>query len=495
MIDATVLFGAPRAGGPAAAYGLEAARAELAGHGMAAALVCARSGTQYRHEMGNAETFAAATTSGPVRLHPVATINPVQYLGWRHEVDRALASGAVAFRFFPEEQSWEPESAAFQEVAARVAHAGRPLLIPVGRFGSATAVGAATAKLEVPVVLVGGHYTQLGDCLAALAKWPHLHLDTSRLAQFRGVETVVQEVGAERLVFGSGAPVRPVQAALNAVLVARIPDDAKRLILAGNAERLFGLPARTFDLPEPTGATGLIDVHGHVGSLPFATPAVDPEELVRIAASHGIARTVASSSRAIVDDVAAGNREAFSAAREVAGGGLLAYVVVDPNDLAGSREAMDAAYASGAAIGAKLHCEWSGQPTASPATRALLAEVARRGRPLLIHCAGPGWEDVVVEVAGAHPRWKVIVAHGGPGIPSRAGASAVERAENVYLELATSHPDLPVVREVVRRVGPDRLLFGSDAPLIDQAYGLGLYADAGAALGRTTANARDVFGL
>ena len=47
----------------------------------------------------------------------------------------------------------------------------------------------------------------------------------------------------------------------------------------------------------------------------------------------------------------------------------------------------------------------------------------------------------------------------------------------------------------MRRVGPERLLFGSDAPLLDPAYALGLYADAGADLERTTDVATDVFDL
>ncbi len=62
------------------------------------------------------------------------------------------------------------------------------------------------------------------------------------------------------------------------------------------------------------------------------------------------------------------------------------------------------------------------------------------------------------------------------------------------MELSTSFPDLATVREVVRRVGPARLLFGSDAPLLDPAYALGLYVDANADLTRTTQTAQTVFG-
>jgi predicted TIM-barrel fold metal-dependent hydrolase len=125
----------------------------------------------------------------------------------------------------------------------------------------------------------------------------------------------------------------------------------------------------------------------------------------------------------------------------------------------------------------------------------MLREVARRGRPLKIHVDGPDWDMALADVASASPDWKVIVAHAGPGTPGRLAAALVERTSNVYVELSTSFPDLPTTREVVRRISPQRLLFGSDAPLLDPAYVLGIYADAGADLARTAAAARDVFGL
>ena len=59
---------------------------------------------------------------------------------------------------------------------------------------------------------------------------------------------------------------------------------------------------------------------------------------------------------------------------------LRAYVVVNANDLAGSREQLEHYYRCDNFVGAKIHCEYSGQPTGSPAIRALFAEIARHGR-------------------------------------------------------------------------------------------------------------------
>jgi predicted TIM-barrel fold metal-dependent hydrolase len=331
VIDVSSLIGGSPQLVPAAEYDLPAAVRELAQHAIPAALVAAR---DVRHEVANDRVLTAAGSHGGTRLYPMATLNPVQYLDWRAELERVLSAGAVGIRFFPDEQRWSVLSEAFRAIVAAIA--GRcPLLVPVSRFGDASAIGAATADFDGPVVLVGGHYTQLGDCLAALERWPNIQLETSRLAQFRGVETVVRTVGARRLLFGSGAPARPIQASLNAVLSADISEPDKRLILAGNASRLFGLPVEPVALPIPTRAEHLVDVHGHVGLLGFPTPHV---ALPAAVGCHGIDLIVASSVRAIASDAARGNAEAFAAT----GDSVRAYVVVNPNELEASCQALDA---------------------------------------------------------------------------------------------------------------------------------------------------------
>jgi predicted TIM-barrel fold metal-dependent hydrolase len=492
VIDVNVLTGGSPQQVPADEYGLDAATRELATHGVTTGLVCSRSGGAYRHEVGNDVVLHSAGTQSGVQLWPVATLNPVQYADWPAELERVLAAGVVGIRFFPDLQGWPVASEAFGGVGRAIR--GRcPILIPVTRYGDASAIGAATQEFGTPVILLGGHYTQLGDCLAAMQRWPHLYLETSRLAQFRGVETVVRDVGAERLLFGSGAPARPIQASLNAILAAELSTVERRAILAGNASRLFGLPLEEFALPEPRRGKGLIDVHAHVGSLGFPVPSIKGGGHPEVMARHGIERSVASSLRAIVDDVCDGNAEMLAACH-AAGEALRGYVVLNPHDLDDACRDLDAAYRADGVVGAKVHCSWSGAPTASRTCLALLREVARRGRPLKIHVDGPDWETALRAVALEFPAWKVIVAHAGPGTPSREAAMLIESTPNVYVELCTSFPDLPIIRDVVTTAEKhSRLLFGSDVPLLDPAYILGIYSDAGANLSATTHMAKEVF--
>ena len=51
-------------------------------------------------------------------------------------------------------------------------------------------------------------------------------------------------------------------------------------------------------------------------------------------------------------------------------------------------------------------------------------------------------------------------------------------SDNIYAEMSSSSAQLSTVREFVRTIPPDRLMFGTDAPLLDPAFILGTYQDA-----------------
>jgi predicted TIM-barrel fold metal-dependent hydrolase len=127
----------------------------------------------------------------------------------------------------------------------------------------------------------------------------------------------------------------------------------------------------------------------------------------------------------------------------------------------------------------KVHCEWSGCDTGSPEIAALFELLAAHGRPVLIHVAGAGWPAAMRRIVRQHPRLPVIAAHGGPGAPSVAMAEVARDADALRLELASSFASLASVRRMVEVAGPERFVFGTDVPLLDPAFVLGTYADAG----------------
>ena len=91
-----------------------------------------------------------------------------------------------------------------------------------------------------------------------------------------------------------------------------------------------------------------------------------------------------------------------------------------------------------------------------------------------IHNNGPGWEQALHDLAAAHPRLPIILAHGGGfGMPR-----IMKGVPNVYFEFCAGGIHCEVTRNALHEPGPERLLFGTDQDLFDAGFELGGYWDA-----------------
>jgi predicted TIM-barrel fold metal-dependent hydrolase len=460
----------------------EAAARDLVGEmdraGIAVALV--RHDVALRHdpERGNELAVEAAAASGG-RLAALGVAAPLASDPAR--VVRAAARAGVR-GFWLGSAIWRGRvstpSAAVDTLLGEIARTGLPLLVPIDAWGDATAIGERTAALGIAVVLVGAHYDHIVDDLAAAERFPHLFLETSRLAHFDAVRSAVARIGADRVLLGTGLPDRPPSAPVNAVVVAAVPSSTKHAILGGNAARLFGLDARPTRLPAPIHAGGdAVDVHAHLPPAPWDVGRPGTAELLDRLGESGIAVAVASSLEGILVDMRRGNAaivDACAADRRLRG-----YLVADPSDLPATRDELARNGDRDGIVGVKVHCQWSGMDAGSPPMTALFEMLAAYGRPVKIHIDGAGWDGAPRTLAERHPDLPIIVAHAGPGAPSRLAAEVAAGTGNVHLELASSFADLGEVRETVATCGPGHLLLGTDAPLLDPAWALGTYADAG----------------
>jgi uncharacterized protein len=477
FVDVHAFFGPDHGTAATADASLGSVVAERNAHGIRLSLVSSLLASSADGWTGNRLALEAATEPSN-GVAAIAVVGPRRTGDARRRVEEAARSGAVGYRL----DGWgdaAPPSESIREVLEAIARIGRPLLVPIERPGAASVIGAATAELGVPVILLGAHYSHIVDDLAAATRYPHLHLETSVLAHYRAIETAVRTIGAERVLLGTGSPARAAASPISAILASTIPAEAQRKILGGNAVRLFDLPNGSIDLPALELPARAFDVHAHLGPLDFDVPQVADEELpdaLRLAPTQA---AVASASLAIFGDPVRGNDQAVRAVATGHGRGLYAYVVADPTDLATTSEQLRRHLDAPGVLGVKVHGEWSGTPTASRAMTELFELLAGFGRPVKIHNAGAGWDDALGSLARRHPRLPIVIAHGGLGTPSLEGARLAAANDNVYLELSSSFAHLPTVRQAVAIAGPERLLWGSDAPLLEPAFVLGTYRDAG----------------
>ena len=292
-------------------------------------------------------------------------------------------------------------------------------------------------------------------------------------------------------------------------------------MLSGNALRLIeGLDVAdqaTPDLtPDPFGApvrgpetVPIIDIHAHNGAWPYAGATSRENHgittLQRLMAKYNVEQTLASSALAITNDFRRGNRELVEGSR--GSGNIRPLVTITPHDVPGSCEEMERWYPEPHVVGAKLHTQLSRVAIGDPRMHALFREVAARGKPVVNHVMALGGFDPpsetqqvdgIVELAAKHPDLTVVAYHGG-GLDWERMLELAAPLPNLYVEYASSWPQENPVRAAVDRLGPHRVMFGTDMDLLSPSLMVGLVDSAGLDPAAYAAvlhgNARRVFGL
>ncbi|MBI3945255.1 MAG: amidohydrolase family protein [Armatimonadetes bacterium] len=89
----------------------------------------------------------------------------------------------------------------------------------------------------------GGGLDGLGSAIEMMRTYPNVHADLAGDVYERGmIRRLAEAAGPERILFASDIPWLDPRAQLGCVLASGLPDDALRLILGGNACRIFRIP-------------------------------------------------------------------------------------------------------------------------------------------------------------------------------------------------------------------------------------------------------------
>ncbi len=447
----------------------------MAESGIAAALTLSLRGVHFDHHLGNLETLRVCRDHP--ELIPAATINLARYVGVQEEADWCLANGFRAFRFFPLEQHWTIKDPLFRMVCEQFAPARVPLFFTIAPGLDLNDLAERTSDLDLPVVLLQGAYADESRTIALARKYPHIYLDVTRRGTPHIVRFLAEEIGVDRILFGTNAPQNCIQPALNSVFVTDFDDEAIGKILSGNLLRLLNDPKIEVndaeDVPQFRQHDGpIIDIHAHLGPWRFPVLNEGTKTMRGYSDRYGIERVFISSALGIVYDMAEGNREL----KELIDPNpdFLGYVVTNPNYIEESAAEMDHYYQYPNFIGAKIHAEYSASPTASARMSRLFEEIAKHGRPVKIHNTGPGWLPALRELARRHPDLPIILAHGG----DLETPAFIADTPNIYLEYCRSSSIRGLIQQGVSILGPERLMFGTDQDLFDPGYALGTYYDA-----------------
>ncbi len=134
-------------------------------------------------------------------------------------------------------------------------------------------------------------------------------------------------------------------------------------------------------------------------------------------------------------------------------------------------------YASRGVLGLKIHPlrDFSGNRVNDPELIFPIVQAAQEEKLMLLVHSGNSWNcapTLIADVARNFPKTNFVIAHSA-GFEGHQEAIAVMRhQDNLYVDTASNgYPD--ITTNVVRAVGPERVIYGSDHPTLPFGFELG----------------------
>ena len=251
---------------------------------------------------------------------------------------------------------------------------------------------------------------------------------------------------------------------------------SRRLLLAGAATGMAAWASRTSAAPQtpasprPDPGEDLVwDTHCHFQGL-GRTPQECIDRMLQYADHVGIDRVVVFLGTSRLHDpppevFRKDNDEVLQAIRH-APRRALGFVYLNPNYVQESLRELERCVADGPMVGIKLWVALrSNHPNLDPIARragqlnaVVLQHAYWRAGPNL---PGESFPADVAELAMRHPEVSFIAAH--TGNDWERGIRAIRRAPNVVAETSGFDPTAGMVEMGVRELGPERVVYGSDA--------------------------------
>ena len=231
---------------------VEKLEAELAYFGIEDALVCHARAVERDLDVGNStitEELAGHETLHPAWVIPMHTA--IDYPEPERFVDEMLAAGVRAVRVWPPlYHGYLADPWALGPLWNALAARRVPVLVgasDLGRYPDQPGHGFSARNLydvcrtfpTLPVVVVRLNFSALRVAVPLLRECPNLCVELSYFTSHRGVEFLCSQVGAERLLFGSGLPWASPGPGIAAIQYAAVSGEERALIAGENLRRIL----------------------------------------------------------------------------------------------------------------------------------------------------------------------------------------------------------------------------------------------------------------
>jgi uncharacterized protein len=208
----------------------------------------------------------------------------------------------------------------------------------------------------------------------------------------------------------------------------------------------------------------IIDVHAHLGQDEVFEVDLGRDELMAVQQANGVARTIVQpgatltleSARQQHDDIAALSRDLPDR--------FLGMACLSPRLPADAyRGEVQRCIRELEFVGVKLHTLAHATSPISKAGRLVFETAAELDVPVMIHTGvGLPWgaPSLIIPAARDFPSVRIVMAHSGGQMFAVEALVAAQVCPNIWLE--TTWLPGATIRNFVRTIGPERVLFGSD---------------------------------
>ncbi len=219
-----------------------------------------------------------------------------------------------------------------------------------------------------------------------------------------------------------------------------------------------------------------IDVHAHWGKWFFSIYDDSVSDILRAMERNGIERVLLNSAKSLIYHPSEGNRDLAQAIEGHPE--LLGYVFFNPSypEMAIADMKRYLPQPNFVGVGEIYSGSYIGVPFDCDGHHRLFAYLQEHfpEKPALCHC-GPA---DIVKMARAYPRLRFILAHAAFTETGHDVAEAVKACPNVWVEPCSSGPVREKIEGLVRVLGAERVLFGSDLMLLAPEFTIGMIHDA-----------------
>ena len=481
---------------PAEAWRLSDLLAEMSHCSISGALVASTQSVAYDAMYGN---LALSAAIDPHR-HLFAVWNVLPHHTGEFPAPSALgpkmrehAVRAVTIR--PKTNAWDWEADHAQDLLAWLAEERILTILARHEFGHYRELDRFLGRhSRLPLLLTGAGYDEQRFVLPLLKKHSSLHISFDVFQVHYGLEYLVGEGLEDQLVFASHAPRMAMGAHRTYVDYAEVAPAVQRKIAGGNLIRLLDgqqppsiLTNQDEDILMAAVRQGkplpvpVIDLHMHIvheglssGGLAYRTHRGGPEGVFHLLERLGYRGGGFMSLNGPMGDARTGNE----CVREVMDGvppGYWGLATFDPAHFSQSEleTLIPQTYSDHRFIGMKPY-HFYPQDYADPSYDVWWAYGNRHHLYAIIDRNYRDDFREIESLATRYPRVRWVAAHTGRDFKRAAqAAECIAKHDNVFAEINLASVPLGMIDYLVQHAGEDRVVYGSDVPVLDPRQPLG----------------------